>query len=121
VCGYDFFSGVAQSLIFTKKAKMDDAFHQRLRVALQEKGLPDSGSTTDCLNRLSASSTVKAKKRKHHPGASSSEPSMSLEDARGKLCKSFASLPYSVRTGIASHMGLKPRADSSQIATALLK
>ena len=60
---------------------MDDAFHQRLRVALQDK-LPDGGSTTDCLNRLSVSSTVRAK-----TGAASSEPSMSLEDARGKLCK----------------------------------
>ena len=104
-----------------KKTKIDDAFHQRLRVALQNKGLPDSGSTTDCLNRLSASSTIKAKKRKHHPGAASSEPSSNLEDARGKLSKSVASLPYSLRTGIASHMGLKPRADPAQIAAALLK
>ena len=100
---------------------MDDAFHQRLRVALQEKGLPDSGSTTDCLNRLSASSTVKAKKRKHKPSAALPAPSSSPEDARGKLSKSIASLPYSLRTGIASHMGLKPRADPSQIAAALLE
>jgi hypothetical protein len=100
---------------------MDDAFHQRLRVALQKKGLADSGSTTDCLDRLGASSMVKAKKRKHHPGASAPEPSMSLQDARSKLRKSVASLPYSLRTGIASHMGLKPRADPSQIAAALLK
>lgn len=100
---------------------MEDPFHQRLRVALQDKGLPDSGSTTDCLNRLSASSSVKPKKRKHHPGAASSAPSMSMEDARSKLSKSVASLPYSLRTGIASHMGLKPRADPSQIAAALLK
>ena len=106
---------------FTKKAKMDDAFHQRLRVALQKKGLPDSGSTTDCLNRLSASSQVKPKKRKHHPGAAASDPPMSLHDARSKLSKSVASLPYSLRTGIASHIGLKPRADPSEIAAALLK
>ena len=115
------FSGAAQSLIFTKKAKMDDAFHQRLRVALQDKGLPDSGSTTECLTRLSASSTVKPKKRKHHPGAGSSAPSIDPEDARAKLSKNIASLPYSLRTGMASHIGLKPRADPSQIAAALLK
>lgn len=99
----------------------DGAFHQRLRVALQNKGLPDGGSTTDCLNRLSASSSVKPKKRKHHPGAALSAPPMSSEDARDKLTKSVASLPYSLRTGIASHMGLKPRADPSEIAAALLK
>ena len=102
---------------------MDDAsFHQRLRVALQNKGLPDGGSTTDCMNRLSAASGVKAKKRKHPPGAAAAfAESSSPEDARGKLSKSIASLPYSLRTGIASHMGLKPRADPSQIAAALLK
>ena len=100
---------------------MDDAFHQRLRVALQKKGLSDSGSTTDCLNRLSASSQVKPKKRKHYPGAAASEPPMSLQDTRSKLSKSVASLPYSLRTGIASHIGLKPRADPSEIAAALLK
>ena len=100
---------------------MDDgAFHQRLRVALQEKGLPDGGSTTDCMNRLSAASGVKAKKRKHPPGAAFPAVS-SPEDARGKLSKNIASLPYSLRTGIASHMGLKPRADPSEIAAALLK
>ena len=51
----------------------------------QDKGLPDDGSATDCLSRLSASSTVRAKKRKHHPGAAFPDPTMSLEDARGKL------------------------------------
>eukprot|EP00966_Prymnesium_polylepis_P186216 4316723-Prymnesium_polylepis.1 len=81
VCGYNsFFRGSSQFEIH-EKAKMDDAFHQRLRVALQKKGLADSGSTTDCLDRLGASSMVKAKKRKHHPGASAPEPSMSLQDA----------------------------------------
>ena len=100
---------------------MDDgAFHQRLRVALQEKGLPDGGSTTDCMNRLSAASGVKAKKRKHLPGAAFPAASSSPEDVRGKLSKNIASLPYSLRTGIASHMGLKPRADPSEIAAALL-
>ena len=101
---------------------MDNAsFHERLRVALQDKGLPDSGTTTDCLNRLSASSSVKPKKRKHHPGAASSAPCIDSEDARAKLSKNIGSLPYSLRTGIASHIGLKPRADPSQIAAALLK
>ena len=101
---------------------MDDgAFHQRLRVALQNKGLPDGGSTTDCINRLSAASTVKPKKRKHNPSTAFPASSSSPEDARGKLSKSIASLPYSLRTGIASHMGLKPRADPSEIAAALLK
>ena len=112
---------IPQSLRLTKKAKMDDAFHQRLRVALKDKGLSDAGSATDCLNRLSASSSVKAKKRKHHPGAASSEASMNPSDARVKLSKSIATLPYSLRTGIASHVGLKARADPSEIAAALLK
>ena len=81
-----------------------------MRVALQDKGLPDSGSTMDCLNRLSASSSVKPKKRKHHPGAASSAFSMSMEDARSKLSKSVASLP-SMRNSqeLASSFGLNPR------------
>ena len=46
----------------------DNFLHERLRITLQHKGLPDNGSLEDCIQRLGETSSTRSRKRKYYPG-----------------------------------------------------
>jgi hypothetical protein len=99
----------------------DNFLHERLRITLQHKGLPDNGSLEDCIQRLSETSSTRSRKRKYYPGKGYPVSDMKEKHISSKLCEKVDSMPSKLRAAIALHVGLKADADSSHIASALLE